>query len=170
MKKFQYNDFSRYDAWLIFRLDTQIADQAADVYMLMDLPEGHIHAHAVTLDEGLSSHEAQEFFQTAFNKLRYWPKRVFTIKGDPIDHSLKTLADSKAFTIETYPASAFEDILAPVKESFGQHFYSPSTMFHAHAQADFSRNHGGHDRGTGRQKGQGPEIHCGGKKTGWRNR
>lgn len=136
MKKFQYNDFIPHDVWLICRLDTQVADQAADIYLLMELPEGLIHAHAVTLEEGLNRHEAEEFFKTAYAKVRYLPKRIFIIKGDPIEHSVKDIAAGKSIIMESHPASAFEDILAPLKESFGQHFFSPSTVFHAHAEDD----------------------------------
>lgn len=136
MKKFRYDDFLSKDVWLICRLDTQVADQAADVYILMELPEGLIHAHAVTLEEGLSNHEAEEFFQTAYAKVQYWPKRVFIMKGDPIEQSVQDIAVSKSFVLESYPSSAFEDMLDPVKESFGQHFFSPSTVFHAHAEDD----------------------------------
>ena len=104
--------------------------------MLMELPEGLIHSHAVALEEGLKKREALDFFQTAYAKVKYWPKRVFIIKGDPIEHSVKDIAASKSFALESHPASAFEDIIAPVKESFGQHIYSPSSTFHAHAKDD----------------------------------
>jgi len=102
----------------------------------MELPEGIIHAHAATLEEGLKKREAQEFFKTAHAKMNYWPKRVFIIKGDPIEHSVKDIAALKSFTLESHPASAFEDMLAPVKASFGQHFYSPSTVFDSYPKDD----------------------------------
>jgi len=53
MKKLQYQDFTPKTSWLIFRLDTQIADKSADVYMLMELPSGELLNSEVTLAEGL---------------------------------------------------------------------------------------------------------------------
>ncbi len=128
MKKFQYDDFSPRDVWLVLRLDTQIEEQAADVYMLMDLPSGLILSHAITVTEGLEKQEAQDFFQAAFFRAKYWPQRVFIIKGDPVEKSLAAVAASQSFTIESYPAAVFDELVAPVKETFGQHIYSPSSV------------------------------------------
>ena len=128
MKQFQYNDFSPRDVWMVLRMDTQIEDQAADVYMLMELPSGLLLSHAITIKEGLKKQEAQEFFQTAFFKEKYWPKRIFIMKGDPVERSLKAIAAEHASAIEAYPAAALETLVAPVKETFGQHVYSPSSL------------------------------------------
>ena len=61
-----YQDFSPKDSWLIFRLDTQVADKSADVYMLMELPSGELLSSEVTIDEGLSPDQLQDFLQKAF--------------------------------------------------------------------------------------------------------
>jgi len=128
MKKFQYHDFSPREVWLVLRLDTQIEDQAADVYMLMELPSGMLISHAIALGEGLKKREARQFLQEAFSKTRYWPKRIFITKGDPVGRSLKALAAEHACAIETYPEAALEELISPVKGHFGQHVYSPSSV------------------------------------------
>ena len=92
MKKFQYQDFLPKDSWLIFRLDTQVADKSADVYMLMELPSGELLSSEITLDEGLTPDQLQDFLQKAYAKTRYWPKKILVLKNDPIENLLKELS------------------------------------------------------------------------------
>ena len=134
MIKLQYQDFLPKDSWLIFRLDTQVADKSADVYMLMELPCGDIISHAVTIDEGLAPDKLQDFLQKAYDKKGYWPKKVLVLKNDPIESSLKELPPH--LKIEPHPESALEDLIAPVKESFGKFCFSPSSLFYSHARDD----------------------------------
>ena len=61
MKKLQYQDFTPKNSWLIFRLDTQIADKSADVYMLMELPSGELLNSEATLAEGLPPKQLRFF-------------------------------------------------------------------------------------------------------------
>ena len=68
MIKLQYQDFSPKDSWLIFRLDTQVANKSADVYMLMELPCGELLSIEVTMDEGLAPNQLQDFLQKAYAK------------------------------------------------------------------------------------------------------
>jgi len=136
MKKLQYDDFAPKDTWLLFRLDTQIADKSADVYMLMELPSGELLNSEATLDEGLPPKQLQAFLQKALNRKKYWPKKIITVKGDPIESFFEKLSLPVKLQIEPYPASAIEDLTAPVKQHFGEHFFSPSSVFHAHAKDD----------------------------------
>jgi hypothetical protein len=71
MKKLQYQDFTPKKAWLIFRLDTQVADKSADVYMVMELPSGELLNSEATLDEGLPSKQLKAFLQKAYDKKNY---------------------------------------------------------------------------------------------------
>ncbi len=136
MKKLQYQDFLPKDSWLIFRLDTQVADKSADVYMLMELPYGEILSSEITIDEGLTSDQLQEFLQKAYAKKRYWPKKILVLKNDPIEKSLKELSLPPHLKTEPHPASTLEDLIAPVKESFGKFCFSPSSLFYSHARDD----------------------------------
>ena len=136
MTKLQYQDFLPKDSWLIFRLDTQVADKSADVYMLMELPCGEILSNEITIDEGMTPDQLQEFLQKAYAKKRYWPKKVLVLKNDPIEKSLKELSLPPHLKTEPHPASALEDLIAPVKESFGKFCFSPSSLFYSHAKDD----------------------------------
>ena len=136
MKKLQYEDFLPKDTWLIFRLDTQVADQSADVYMLMELPYGEIISTEIAIDEGLTKDKLQDFLQKAYAKKRYWPKKVLVLKNDPIENTLKEISLPTHLKTEPHPASAFDDLLAPVKESFGEFCFSPSSLFSSHARDD----------------------------------
>ena len=136
MKKLQYQDYLPKDSWLIFRLDTQVADKSADVYMLMELPSGELLSNEITIDEGLSLDQLQDFLQKAYAKTRYWPKKVLVLKNDPIEKSLKELSLPPHLKIEPYPSSAFEDLITPVKESFGKFCFSPSSFLFSQARDD----------------------------------
>lgn len=136
MKKLQFQDFLPKDSWLIFRLDTQVADKSADVYMLMELPRGELLSSEVTIDEGLTRNQLQDFLQKAYAKKRYWPKKVLVLKSDPIENLLKELPLPPHLKTEPHPASVFEDLIAPVKESFGKFCFSPSSFFYSHARDD----------------------------------
>ena len=72
MKKLQYQDFTPKTSWLIFCLDTQIADKSADVYMLMELPSGELLNSEITLAEGLPPKQLKAFLQKAYDKKNYW--------------------------------------------------------------------------------------------------
>jgi hypothetical protein len=136
MTKLQYQDFLPKDSWLIFRLDTQVADKSADVYMLMELPCGEILSSEVTIDEELTPDQLQDFLQKAYAKKGYWPKKVLVLKNDPIENALKELSLPPHFKTEPHPASTLEDLIAPVKESFGEFCFSPSSLFYSHARDD----------------------------------
>ncbi|MCP4717746.1 MAG: tetratricopeptide repeat protein [Deltaproteobacteria bacterium] len=136
MKKFNYHDFSPQEAWLLFRLDTQVAEKSADVYMLMELSGGDLIASEATLDEGLTPQQLQSLLNQAHNKKAYWPKTLLLTKGDPVVHSFAKLPLPAGMALSPHPASAFEELIVPVKESFGEFCYSPSSLFYSHAKDD----------------------------------
>lgn len=134
MKKLHYEDFVPRSSWLIFRLDTQIADESADVYMVMELPSGELLNAEVTLAEGLPPKQLTALLQKAYAKKNYWPQNVMVVKGDPIEKLMTKLSLPVSLPVEAYPASAVEELIAPVKESFGEFFFSPSSMFYFHVR------------------------------------
>lgn len=117
MKKFQLNDFPPRETWLIFRLDTP-----ADAYILMELPQGTVISSVSASGKGLARREEIELFEAAFTKVKYWPKKFIIVEGDPIRKSLLHFSKFlRPFDIEQHPASSLENLIAPVRESFGQH-------------------------------------------------
>jgi len=136
MKKLQYQDFTPKKAWLIFRLDTQIADKSADVYMLMELPSGELLNSEATLAEGLPPKQLKAFLQKAYDKKNYWPEKIIVVKGDPIESFFVKLSLPASLHIDPCPASALEDLIAPVKKSFGEFCFSPSSLFYSNVRDD----------------------------------
>jgi|SRR5579863_7917310 len=123
-----YSDFKENDAWLIFRLDTQVKDQPVDVYLLMDLPSGIILDFESILGLSLNPEEAQKLFQAGCDQKGRWPRRVLIGKGDPSEKTIQTALASHGVPLESAPRDHLEPLIAPMKESFGRQFYSPSSF------------------------------------------
>lgn len=146
IKKPQYEDFPENDAWLIFRLDCQVQSQSVDIYMLMDLPSGMILTHEIASDL-LSAEQATGLFQQGKVKKGRLPKRILLSKGDPADMVIRQAADALRIVLETPPASYLEDLIAPVKESYGNEIFSPSTIGYAALKDNIDES----DRDSARQ-------------------
>jgi hypothetical protein len=117
MKKFQLNDFPPRETWLIFRLDTP-----AVAYIVMELPQGAVISRVSASGKGLARQEEIALFEAAFTKVKYWPKKFIIIEGDPIKKALLHFSKFlRPFDIEPHPASTLENLIAPVRESLGQH-------------------------------------------------
>ncbi len=134
--RYQFGDFQENDAWLLFRLDTQVKDQAIDVYMLMDLPNGVILGHEAVPDERLSPEQAAKLLDGGRSRKGTRPRRLLLVKGDPAEDVFRACCTKLDMMFETVPAPHVEDLLAPVKESFGQQFFSPSSMGYAGLRDD----------------------------------
>ncbi len=127
MKLYQFEDFCEKDAWLIFRVDTQVQHQPVDIYMVMDLPSGMIIAQEVIEDE-MSQLQVDALFRAAKIKKGNMPCRMMITKGDPAEIHLKSLAQDLKIGFESVPAPYLEALVTPFKQSFGKEFFSPSTM------------------------------------------
>jgi tetratricopeptide (TPR) repeat protein len=137
-KQFQYHDFKENDAWLVFRVDTQVKNESVDVYLLMDLPKGIILVHEISIGEGLSPSQAEEFLKKGKSKKGNFPKRLILAKGDPAESVLLQAANAFGMALDTVPASQLEGLTAPLKKDFGKHFFSPSSIPYAGLQDDTS--------------------------------
>lgn len=131
--KLQYEDFSENDVWLIFRLDIQVANQAVDVYLGMDLPSGLVFGHDLA-PEKLGEKQAEDLLQLGKTKKGRFPRRILLVKGDPAEPVLEALSGKLNLKLEAVPAPYLEDILSPIKESFGKNFFAPSTLGYAHVE------------------------------------
>lgn len=131
--KLQYDDFVENDAWLIFRLDIQVASQSVDVYLGMDLPSGLVFGHELA-PEKFGEKQAQDLLQLGKSKKGRFPRRILLVKGDPAESVLEALSTKLNSKFEAVPAPHLEDILGPIKESFGKNFFAPSTLGYAHME------------------------------------
>jgi len=122
------SDLRESDAWLIFRLDTQVKDQPVDVFLLMDLPSGTILGFKTILGLTLNPEEAQDLLQGGRDQKGRWPRRVLMGKGDPSEKTIQTALAIHGMNLESVARDHLEPLIAPVKESFGRQFYSPSSF------------------------------------------
>jgi len=62
---YNFNDFEKNEAWLMFRLDIKEADDFLDLYMLMHLPSECILGHEIIEHAILQQHISQLLKQGA---------------------------------------------------------------------------------------------------------
>lgn len=125
--KYHPSDFTLNNAWLIFRLDTQIKDKPVDIYVVMDLPSTMILTLS-TIETELSQKQADNLLKEAKIKSNRKPHRIILSKGDPAEPALLNTAKKMGISFESVPSAYLEDITAPVKEEFGKEFFSPSSI------------------------------------------
>jgi tetratricopeptide (TPR) repeat protein len=128
MKALQFKDFRAGDAWLVLRLDAQVQDKSVDVYMTMDLPNGRIMAFQTIDSDMAEERHAKRLLEESFARKGQWPKRILLAKGDPVEGPLRANAAAHNVQIECVPQSQLEELIAPVKKSYGQQVFSPSSI------------------------------------------
>ncbi len=131
MKALQFKDFREGDAWLVLRLDAQVQDKSVDVYMTMDLPNGMILAFQTIDSDVAEERHGKRLLEESFARKGQWPKRILLAKGDPVESVLRTHAAPYNVQIECVPQSQLEELIAPVKKSYGQRAFSPSSIPYA---------------------------------------
>ena len=128
MKPYQLEDFKHNQAWLIFRIDIQIQNKSVDVYFIMDLPSEFMLAQEIV--EGIiSEQQITNLINMAQNKAKP-PKRIIMAYGDPAQEYLTQLSKQLHFELELAPAPYIEPLLAFIKQNFGKHFFSPTSIAH----------------------------------------
>lgn len=135
MNPHHFEDFPENDAWLVLRLDSQVKDQPIDFYVLMDLPSGILLTSEITPDT-LTTKRATALLKQGRTKKGRLPRRILLAKGDPAEPSLRRAAEALQLSLETPPARQLEGLIAPVKESFGKEFFSPSSIGYAGIKDD----------------------------------
>jgi hypothetical protein len=146
-RRLQYHDFREGDTWLAFRLDAQVQEKSVDVYMIMDLPNGKLIATQVIDTDYLQERHAKALLDGAHAKVNRWPKVIILIKSDPAEAFLQKVAATHDINLKSVPSPQLEDILDPVKRSYGQRMFSPSTMAYAAMSDDVDEM----DRQTAKQ-------------------
>jgi tetratricopeptide (TPR) repeat protein len=126
MKLYHLKDFNHHPAWLIFRVDVQIKDQPVDIYLVLDLPADIILCHELVEFE-LSQAQADELLKRATLRKGKCPPRVLLARGDPAADVFKQSLELLAIQLELVPAPYLEELVSPLKKSFGSQFYSPSS-------------------------------------------
>lgn len=128
MKTYQLEDFKHNRAWIIFRIDIQIQNNSADIYLMMDLPSEFLLAHEI-VEETISEQQITNLINTAQNKAKP-PKRLIIAYGDPAQEYLMRLSKQLHFELELVPAPYLESLLSVIKQNFGEHFFSPTSIAH----------------------------------------
>ena len=136
MKTWQLTDFRSGDAWMAFRLDAQVQNQAVDIYMLMDLPSGKLMSFQAVDTDVAEDRHVQALLDSAFDVKGQWPKRIILAKADPAEDLLQKAAAVRDIRLECVPEPQLEDLIAPIKQSYGQRFFSPSSMPYAALDED----------------------------------
>lgn len=140
MKTFNLNDFSNNEAWLVFRLDIQIQHQPVDIYLVMDLPSGLILCHAL-IENTITQSDVDNLLQQAKTKKGSIPERIILIYGDPAEPFLHESSTKLKINFELVPAPYLEEIVTPVKKSFGERFISLSSLGYGNSADEKSIRH-----------------------------
>lgn len=133
MKPYQFDDFKNNSTWLIFRLDSQIAEGPIDFYMVMDLPSGDVVTFVIT-ETVLTQSQANKLLKEAKILCVNLPNRIIIERGDPAEPLIRKATDKLGLRFEAINSFYLEDLTAPIKQSFGEHFYSPSSIGYSHAR------------------------------------
>ena len=136
MKPYRHEDFKKNEAWLVFRLDTQVKNESVDIYMVMELASGILAGQELAVGEGLNATVAENLVVSCGKRLSSLPLRIVLAKGDPAEAAFAAVATKLNLDFELVPTIAVEGLIAPVKEQFGSHFYSPSSLGHASIRND----------------------------------
>jgi tetratricopeptide (TPR) repeat protein len=128
MKTYQLEDFKYNKAWLIFRVDIQVQNKSVDAYFILDLPSELLLAHEI-VEDTISEPQITNLLNLAQNKAQV-PKQIIIAYGDPAQECLLKLSERLHFELELVPAPYLEPLLSPVKQTFGAHFFSPTSIAH----------------------------------------
>ncbi len=126
MKIYNFSDFEKDNAWLMFRFDIGIAEDFLDVYMMMHLPSGFIMGHEIIEHEISQKHIDQLFKQCV--KHGRMSSRVLLVKGDPSEPFLKQTAIAFSMQMEMIPSASLDILLSDIKRSYGSQFSTTSAL------------------------------------------
>lgn len=133
MQPYHLDSFHKNAAWLIFRIDSQVKDEPIDIYLLMDLPSSDIMAHEIVVSM-LSQKQADTLLKQGKTQKGAIPKRLLLTIGDPAEEFLRKSAKSLSMKLELVPAPYLDEIIAPIKQSFGEQFFSPCSFGYANTR------------------------------------
>jgi len=128
MTIYKFNDFSKNDGWLLFRINTSSIGKSADVYALMDLPSGYIFGFESASKE-LSQKQLNRLFSEGLYKKDKFPSRLLIAKGDPAEPLLRESAKKQKVNFESAPAEAFTALTASLIKSLIDYASQSSSPF-----------------------------------------
>jgi tetratricopeptide (TPR) repeat protein len=113
------------NAWIVSRLDTQIKNQPVDIYFVLDVANGNILSFE-TVETELSQVQADMLLKVA--KTKSSPEKVIIAKGDPAELLVHYSAKKLRIDFKTSSVLELEEFIIPIKRSFGEYFFSPSSL------------------------------------------
>ena len=128
MRSYKPEDFQDNPAWLMCRVDIQIQNQAVDAYLIMDLPSTLLLAHVI-VEDTITKQQVKQLISQAQKQYKR-PKRIILANGDPAEKYLIEIATDLNIFVEHIPEPYLESLIAPFKQSFGEHFFSPTSIAH----------------------------------------
>lgn len=128
MDLYQLSDFSKSEnnAWLIFRIDTQISNMQVDIYLVLDLPSELILAFEI-VEAYISQEQTMQLLTSAKINKGTKPHRMIISAMDPAVSLMQKSAENLCIQLEAVPPSSTEALTINVKRSFGEHFFSLSS-------------------------------------------
>ena len=121
--KYSTDQFEPGEAWLVFRIDSLVQNQLVHIYCMMDVASTYVFDHIMAPEELPDSVEVSELMQNAFNTKKRWPKQLFFPRQDPAEGIFRKYAEENRIPFEVTSLTNFENIIAPFKELFSQHFH-----------------------------------------------
>lgn len=116
------------NAWIISRLDTQVKNQPIDIYFVLDIATDNILAFE-TVETELSQAQADMMLKVA--KAKSCPDKIVIAKGDPAEPLVYKSAHKLRINFESCSALYLEEYLIPIRQSFGEYVFSPSSLLYS---------------------------------------
>jgi hypothetical protein len=121
--KYSVNKFEPGEAWLVFRIDSLVENQPLHIYCMMDVSSTYVFGNILAPEESPDSVEISELMRNAFNTKKRWPKKLFFPQQDPAEVIFRKYAEENRIPFEVTPLKNFQNIIAPFKKLFSQHFH-----------------------------------------------
>ncbi|MCP4200140.1 MAG: hypothetical protein GY762_23605 [Proteobacteria bacterium] len=121
--KYSTDQFKPGEAWLVFLIESLVQNQIVHIYCMMDVASTYVFGNIMAPEELPDSVEVSELMQNAFHTKKRWPKKLFFPQQDPAEGIFRTYAEENSITFEVTSLSNFENIIAPYKKLFSQHFH-----------------------------------------------
>jgi hypothetical protein len=123
--RYSLDQFEPGEAWLVFRVDCLVQDQAVDIYLLIDVASTYVFGNIIVPGELLKNSEITNLMRDAYKTKKAWPKTLFRPAQDPAENLFRHHAKEKGISFVVKPLTYFERIIGPLKKLFGQKFPSP---------------------------------------------
>lgn len=134
MKMYQFSDFDKNDAWLMFRFDVKVANDFLDMYLIMHLPSGFIMGQEI-ITHDVSELHLKRLFKQCAQRGRI-SGRLLLAKNDPAGYFINTVAEQYSMQVEMVPAASLDLLLSDIRQSFAAQFPTTSGLGYQQAHDD----------------------------------